>query len=197
MRMFVALVPPAAVLDDLAVFLEPRQDSADPALRWSIREQWHVTLAFLPDVADADLDDLVERLGRAAAKRSPVGMAVAGAGAFPNPARARVLWAGLRCDDEQGVEELRRLATGCRAAAQKAGTVVEGGAFRPHLTLARLGRPTEVTRWLRVLDGYAGPHFEAQEIALIASYLGEGPRGRPRYETVATFALGRTPRRVG
>jgi 2'-5' RNA ligase len=57
------------------------------------------------------------------------------------------------------------------------------------VTLARTGRPVEVTRWLRVLDGYRGPGWRAGEVALIASHLGEGPRRRPRYELVDTFPL--------
>jgi RNA 2',3'-cyclic 3'-phosphodiesterase len=59
------------------------------------------------------------------------------------------------------------------------------------VTLARIGRPVEATRWLRVLDAYRGPAWQAQEIALIESHLGEGPRKRPRYEVVETFGLGR------
>jgi 2'-5' RNA ligase len=186
MRMFVALVPPEPVLEDLATFLAPRQE-AEPDLRWTRPEQWHVTLAFLPDVADRHLDDLLARLERAARRRTAFTARLSGAGAFPNPARARVLWAGVDCGD--ALEELRRLATGARAAAAKAGTHVEGGPFHPHLTLARLGRPAEVTHLLRVLDGYRGPEWTAGRLRLVASHLGEGPGRRPRYETVEELPL--------
>ena len=186
MRMFVALVPPEQALEDLAEFLGPRQE-AEPGFRWTAPEQWHVTLAFLPQVDDRHLDDLQARLERAAGRRTAFAAAVAGAGAFPNPARAKVLFAGVDAGDH--AEELRRLATGARAAATKAGAEAGGGRFHAHLTLARLGRPVEVTRWLRVLDGYRGPAWTAGELALIESHLGEGPRKRPRYETVSTFPL--------
>ena len=92
-----------------------------------------------------------------------------------------MLWAGLDLD-EPGRTELDRLATGCRAAANRAGIAVDGQRFRPHVTVARLGRPTEVSNWVRLLDGYAGPRWPADRITLVASHLGEGPRGRPRYE---------------
>lgn len=186
--MFVALSPPPAALEDLAAFLEPRQE-AGPGLRWTAPEQWHVTLAFLADVPDRTLDDLVARLARAAVRRTPFDLAVAGGGAFPDPARARVVYAALDAHGEE--EELRRLATGARAAGQKAGAEVGGGRFHPHLTLARLGRPGEATRWIRVLEAYRGPTWTADEIVLVASHLGEGPRRRPRHETVETFRLGR------
>jgi 2'-5' RNA ligase len=187
--MFVAVVPPAEAVEDLAAFLEPRQE-ADRGLRWTAPEQWHVTVAFLPAVSDRHLDDLVERLGRAAARRTPFEARVAGAGAFPGPARAKVLYAGV-ATTEEGATELGRLATGARAAATKAGCEVDGGRFTPHVTLARTGRPIEATRWLRVLDAYGGPSWQVVELTLVASHLGEGPRRRPRYEVVEAFPLGR------
>ncbi len=183
--MFVAAVPPPEVLDDLEEFLSVRRDA--DAFRWTVPEQWHVTLAFLADVPDRSYDDLVERLERAARKRSPMRATIAGGGAFPNVGRARVVWAGVDLDDR---EELRRLAVGCRTAASRAGIEVAGERFKPHVTLARLGRPADVSNWVRLLDAYRGPAYELDEISLIASHLGEGPRKRPRYQVVETFGLG-------
>lgn len=188
MRMFVALLPPESVVEDLAEFLTPRQEAGD-GLRWTMPEQWHVTLAFYGDVAERHLDDLAERLGRAAAKRTTVDLRFSGAGAFPNPGRAKVLFAGV--DAGSRAEELRRMATGARAAGAKAGAGSEGGRFHPHVTLARTGRPIEATRWIRALDGYRGPSWSATEMSLVESHLGEGPRRRPRYEVVEAFGFGR------
>jgi 2'-5' RNA ligase len=191
MRMFVAAVPPPEVLEDLEEFLSVRREAA--AFRWTVPDQWHVTLAFLADVPDRAYDDLVERLTRAARKRHPMRATVAGGGAFPNVGRAKVLWAGVELDADglDGGEELRRLATGCRAAASKAGIEVAGERFKPHVTVARTGHPVEATAWVRVLDAYRGPSYQLDEISLIASHLGEGPRKRPRYEVTETFELGR------
>jgi 2'-5' RNA ligase len=112
---------------------------------------------------------------------------ITGGGAFPNVGRAKVLFAGV----ETEVEELRRTATGARAALAKAGAEVDGQRFRPHLTLARIGRPVEATSWVRLFEAYSGPAWQIEHIALVASYLGEGPRRRPRHEVVETFSLGR------
>jgi RNA 2',3'-cyclic 3'-phosphodiesterase len=190
MRMFVAAVPPPEVLEDLEEFLSVRREAA--AFRWTVPDQWHITLAFLADVPDRAHDDLVERLSRAARKRHPMRATIAGGGAFPNVGRAKVLWAGVELDTVgmDGGEELRRLATGCRAAASKAGIEVAGERFKPHVTLARTGHPVEATAWVRVLDAYRGPSYLLDEISLIASHLGEGPRKRPRYEVTETFTLG-------
>jgi 2'-5' RNA ligase len=188
MRMFVAVVPPPEVVEHLDAFLDVRREAA--AYRWASVEQLHVTLAFLADVPERALDDLVERLGRAAARRHAFAATVAGGGAFPNVGRARVLWAGLDLD-EGARTELSRSATGARAAANRAGVPVDGQRFRPHITVARLGHPQEVTSWVRLLDTYRSPTWTVDRTTLVASYLGEGPRGRPRYEAVQEFALSR------
>jgi 2'-5' RNA ligase len=185
MRMFVAAVPPVEALEHLEEFVSVRREAA--AFRWTVPEQWHVTLAFLAEVPDRAYDDLVERLSRAARKRHPMTATIAGGGAFPHVGRAKVLWAGVELDDPV---ELSRLATGARAAASKAGIEVAGERFKPHVTLARMGRPVEATTWVRLLDGYRGPSYDLDEISLIASHLGEGPRKRPRYEVLETFVLG-------
>ena len=184
--MFVAVQPPDEAVEHLDEFLDVRREAA--GFRWATVEQMHVTLAFLAAVPERKVEDLVERLARAAAKRTAFDTRIAGGGGFPGPADARVLWAGLELD-ELGRTELSQLATGARAAASRAGIEVDGGRFRPHVTIARLRRPTEVTRWVRLLDGYAGPPWRADRVELVESFLGQGPRGRPRYETVDTFPL--------
>src|SRR3712207_1292979 len=185
--MFSAVVPPDDVVEELEEFLAPRREAAP--FRWTATEQWHVTLAFMERVPERSLDDLLDRLTRAGRRRTPFTLALGGGGAFPGVARAKVLYAGVEAEPE-ALEELRRLATGARAAAAKAGAPVDGAAFRPHLTLARTTRPVEATRWLRVLDTYHSRPFTVEELVLVESHLGEGPRKRPRYETVATFPLG-------
>ncbi len=192
MRLFVGVVPPQEVVDHLDAFLEVRREVA--AFRWSAPEQWHVTLAFSGDAPERVLDEVYERLERAAGRRSAFDLRIAGGGAFPDPARARVLYA--RVDGVDGVEggdaheHLAHLSAGTRAALARSGAPVDGQRFRPHLTVARLGHPEEVSNWVRLLDAYAGPVWHVDEISLIASHLGEGPRGRPRYEVLETFRVG-------
>ena len=188
MRCFVAIVPPEHVIEDLDEFCVSRR-AALPDLRWTDPFQWHLTLAFLPDVADADLDDLSERLAEAASRRHLLGLRIAGGGVFPDAIRAKVLWAGVECSEEDRAE-LDRLSVGCRNAAVAAGTVVDGTGFTPHVTLARLGRPTNATGLLEVFDTYRGPVWEAGNVRLVASHLGEGRGRRPRYEALAEFVLG-------
>jgi len=187
MRLFVALMPPEEAVEDLDSFLDVRRSAA--GYRWADATQLHLTLAFLGEVEPWRLDELVERLTRAAARRTRFDLAIAGGGAFPNAGRAKVIWAGLACATEAGRVELDRLAVGARAAAVKSGIEVGGARFRPHVTVARLGLPEEVSNWVRLLDAYRGPTWSASSIALVESHLGQGPRGKPRYEVLAELPL--------
>jgi 2'-5' RNA ligase len=186
-RMFVALVPPPEALEHLDEFLDVRRD-AGADLRWVQADQVHATVAFLESVPERALDDLVEGLDLAVGRRTAFETAIGGGGAFPDVGRAKVLWAGLDLDAPSRTE-LDRLATGCRTAAARAGIEVDGARFRPHLTVARARFPHDLSRWVRLLDSYAGPRWQADEVTLVASYLGEGPRGRPRHVPIHTIPL--------
>lgn len=185
MRLFVAVVPPPEVVEHLAEFVEPRRSFPDEDLRWAAEENWHITLAFLGDVPDYKTDDLADGLERVAGRQKPIDLQLAGAGAFPGVADARVLWTGVR--DEAGA--LPQLASTTRGAANKAGVQVDGRKFTAHLTLARLGRPMDVVRWVRIFDGYEGPRWTAGGIELISSRLGQGPSRGAAYDTVGEWSL--------
>lgn len=185
MRMFVALRVPLPAREDLEEFLQPRLAAFD--LGWTPAEHWQLTLAFLADVPDRAVEPLAERLATAAARRPPIPMLLAGAGAFPDPFAAKVLYLAPEHDDAAHLE-LGRLAAACRTAATTSGIEVDGARFVPHVTLARSRRPTIATTWLRVMDTYRGPAWLAEEVELVASHATSG-RAR-RHETLATFPLG-------
>ncbi|EWT00936.1 2'-5' RNA ligase [Intrasporangium oryzae NRRL B-24470] len=185
MRLFVAVVPPDEVLDELAEHIEPRRE-AGPEIRWTDRHQWHVTLAFLGVVPERRLDDLTEALADSAARRDHLVLRLAGAGTFPNPYAARVLWAGV----EQLRGDLGKVASGIRAASNRAGATPDGTRFHPHVTLGRFHRPTEATRWIRTFDVLEGRAWTVTRLQLVESHLGEGRERRPRYETLAEIDLG-------
>jgi len=106
MRLFVGLALPSAVLDDLDARCAPFRPLRDD-LRWTSREAWHITLAFLGEVTDLSLTRLLPRLERAARRHSSFGLGLAGAGAFPSAARANVLWIGL-AGDRRALADLAR-----------------------------------------------------------------------------------------
>lgn len=185
MRLFAALTPPDHVARELDEFLGPRRD-ADPEVRWTDPQQWHVTLAFMGAAPERTLDTVIEAIAAAAATHPVPRLRLHRAGAFPDVARARVLWTGVEGD-------LDELARRVRAACSHAGAAPQGGRFHAHLTVGRLRSPVDATRWVRVLETYSGPAWDAPEISVVASHAAEVRRGRGhrrRYEVLAVAPLG-------
>src|SRR5260370_9178502 len=60
MRLFVAIAPSAAALDELDALAGPLR-AGRPDLRWTNREAWHVTLAFLGQVDESAPRRLLRR----------------------------------------------------------------------------------------------------------------------------------------
>jgi RNA 2',3'-cyclic 3'-phosphodiesterase len=182
-RLFVALTPPESALDALEDAVAPLR-TAVPELRWTGRDSWHLTLAFLGEVREELLPELAVRLERAAHRHPPQHLAIAGGGAFPSARRAQVLWAGFAADDKA----LASLADSVAAGARRAGAPPPGQhkKFRPHLTLARCRGPADVSELTRTLAGLSGTAWTASAIQLVRSHLSSGP---PQYEELGSWPL--------
>jgi 2'-5' RNA ligase len=181
-RLFVALSPPASALGELEAAVAPLR-AAQPDLRWSSPQSWHVTLAFLGEVDEAVLDRLTVRLERAASRHPGLVLSTVGAGAFPTAPRARVLWTGVHGDPGP----LRAIAASVAAGARRAGAPPpdERRRYRPHITLARSREPTDVRPLISELSGYAGAAWTADRVHLIRSHLGP----QPWYESIGDWPL--------
>jgi 2'-5' RNA ligase len=182
MRLFVAVALPAAAAGELDSAVAPLR-LAWPELRWTGRDAWHLTLAFLGEVDEELTGKLGDRLERAAARYPRLSLSLGGAGAFPTAARARVLWTGVKGD----LDGLGRLAQSVAAGARRAGVppTTEGRRYEPHLTLARCRAPADVQTLVATLAGFAGTPWTAGEIYLIRSRL----QDQPRYETLGAWPM--------
>jgi RNA 2',3'-cyclic 3'-phosphodiesterase len=184
MRLFVAIVPPSAVLDELDALVGPLR-ARQHDLRWTDREAWHVTLAFLGQVDEPTAARLLVPLEHAARRHHQVRLAFSGAGAFPAADRANVLWSGLSGD----CAALAQLAESMAAGASGVGTPPpdKGRRFQPHLTLARCRLPADVTGLVAALAGFHGQPWTADRIHLVRSRL--GAIEQPRYTSLASWPL--------
>jgi len=131
-RVFAAVVPPAEVVLALSDGLSSLEIPGKPVPP----PNWHVTLRFVGRVDDVTYDRWLGALDQV--KSRPVRIGLNGLGAFPNPPRATVLWAGV---DSPGLEDL---AVTIEEATRTAGSPAEERPFRPHLTLARIRPPEDV-----------------------------------------------------
>ncbi len=167
-RTFIALPLPAAVrsrLDALQQALAPAVEGA----RWVGPEALHLTLAFLGDVADPDLNAVCLAVAESVRKQPRFSLEVRGLGAFPDAGRPRILWAGIEGD-------LDRLASVQRAAsdaATRAGYRPADERFHPHITLARLkpgrGPATDLGPLIERHRAWRGGVFSADTVITYAS----------------------------
>ena len=99
MRLFTAVTPPAAALDALDAAVASARPTAR-GLRWVAREQWHMTLVFLGDVPDDQVDTVAGELGRVAARHPAMSLSLRGSGTFPPnrsaPGYCGRVWTGTR-----------------------------------------------------------------------------------------------------
>jgi RNA 2',3'-cyclic 3'-phosphodiesterase len=182
MRLFVAVALPGHAAGELDSAVAPLR-LAWPELRWTGRDAWHLTLAFLGEVDEKVTGELADGLAAAASRHQQLSLALGGAGAFPVADRARVLWTGIQGD----LAGLADLAGAVETGAKEAGVPPTAGGrrYEPHLTLARCRAPADVRTLVATLAGFAGTAWTAGEIHLIRSRLQE----RPRYETLGSWSL--------
>jgi RNA 2',3'-cyclic 3'-phosphodiesterase len=139
---------------------------------------WHLTLRFLgqtePDRGRALIDVL-----RSAALGERFAVTFGGAGAFPSARRAAVFWIGV----EEGEDGLRRLAAAAEAAARAVGFPPEPRRYRPHLTVARLRPPADVTAAVARV-GRTGVRMDVGEVVVFRSHMGGGPAWYEAFERV-------------
>lgn len=112
-----------------------------PALGWVDEAGVHLTLKFLGEQPDDVVTGLRATTDAVSARHRAFTMRVGQIGAFPNFRRARVVWMGV--EQEPRLELLHH---DVEVACEALGFEVEGRAFRPHLTLARVkdrARPDE------------------------------------------------------
>ena len=147
----------------------------------------HLTLRFLGDVEPDRLEGIAEAIARAAGTGHPYDLVLQGVGAFPSPARPRVVWVGATGGGPETAEIARRVAT----ELETVGFEHERERFVPHVTLFRVRSAALQRRALDLLSGAEAPPpsrtVHVTEIVLKESTL--SPRGAS-HRTLRAFPLG-------
>jgi 2'-5' RNA ligase len=184
MRLFIATNFPETVLRDLnerVVKLRPRL----PAASWVREETQHLTLAFLGEQPEANVDAVAPALTAALGAISAFQARLHGCGFFPNPRHARVGWIGL-----QPEQKFIEIAQTVREVVTEHGVTLDSVEFKPHLTLMRIRDPwppASIDLYTKTLRDYASGDFIVDAVTLYSSQL--SPKGAihtPRQ----VFALG-------
>ncbi len=183
-RCFVAAALPGPVREDLGR-LQKRLARAGVRARWVRPDRMHLTVRFLGEVEPDRFAGVLDALAAPLVVPGPLRLAPDGLGAFPSPARPRVVWAGLTGDRPA----LARAALEVEARLEPLGFPRERRPFRAHLTLGRFRAPPPrgIGAALEAVGPYRGPGFAVTEFVCYESRL--HPSG-PEYIPRGTATLG-------
>ena len=125
-RLFVALRPPPVIRDRLTDTMEGIENA-----RWQSDEQLHLTLRYLGEVDERQVDDIAGELDRI--KLAPFSLQLDGVGSFERKGVPRALWIRPATSEPLSVLQ-RKVERACTCA----GCEAETRRFTPHITVARL-----------------------------------------------------------
>ncbi len=204
MRLFVALAPPAEILEELKAVQKKLMATHTPPTpeaqagwdknagvllarrspwRASGADQLHLTLQFLGDAHTVHAkEEIRKKLEEVGARHGEITIKPAQLGAFPNVLHASVLWAGV-----EG-EGLAPLAKDIENTLRELG-IARDKAFTPHITLCRSKIPQDAGAMLKLYEGHvwSAKKWKAEEFVLFESHPVLGGR---EHVMVAKYKLG-------
>lgn len=161
-RLFVGLELPDPVLEQL---LAMREEIA--GARWQTANQLHLTLAFIGNVDDGIANSV--RAGLQYLEAEPFELQLRGVGRFGSRERPNNLWVGASPESP-----LVAIHGQIQSILKAAGLDPDERPFKPHVTLARIGRnagPTDP--FLARFSDVRSPPFRVSRISLFRSTLSQ------------------------
>jgi len=114
-----------------------RLSAAAQNVKWVRKENIHLTLKFLGEAPEEEVENIKNVISGIAGKTAPYSISLGRLGAFPGPSRPRVIWVGLG----KGVEETVRAAGLVEDGLEPLGFPREARPFSGHLTIGRFRVP--------------------------------------------------------
>ncbi len=189
MRTFIAIELPQEIKDFLS-HLQQELKSCGADVKWVQPENIHLTLKFLGDVGDEELNKIIEIIEEVAKEKSKFQIRVSSLGAFPKIDSPRVIWIGV----DEGDKETKEIAELLEEKIAKLGIPKEDRPFSSHITIGRTKSNLNLHKLAQELKnkselGGGKIGFEAVKITLFKSTL--TPKG-PVYEALKETTLNNT-----
>lgn len=169
-RIFVAVDISDEARRKVAAYVETlRNEFRNARVGWDKPEKLHLTLKFLGDASENQLETLNKIVGEIAGKISKFSLQIAETGIFPTQRNPRVLW----IDIIDTAETLAKINNLLEAECEKIGFEKEKRKFVPHLTIGRVCEPNRASGLAKKhLENIFEPvEFEISEIVIYESKL--------------------------
>ncbi len=182
LRLFIAISPPEDVKDRIEKAQQQlRGATPKNIVRWTKREQFHLTLKFLGNVVETRVNELIEALRAACRSAETLHLRAEKTGFFPGARVPRVLWVGVH-DEKDALPRVQKMVEASVkdfAADSGAPVSAKEKAFTGHITLGRIQhiRRSESETLSKAVNSITDPFFgewTASHIELIRSELSSG-----------------------
>lgn len=188
MRIFFSIDLPKIAENEIVLQTQTLQQKLrNKYIRWTPKENIHLTLAFLGERNKYEIDSLIERLSVVEWSISKIPLVIMGYSIFPTVNRARGIW---RMIDKNVA--LNQVYQSVNNFLIEFGFFQQIKPFNPHLTIARFGRKISKNRvksiWSKINDNIQ-PQIvttEISEINLMGSKL--KPDGA-EHQIIASFPV--------
>ena len=158
-----------------------------PNARWVTPEMFHVTLAFLGEIPDLDLNPVCLAVAEGCKNFARFTVNLKSLGAFPDPDSPRVVWVGVT---GPGLDTMNQLRDAIVESLSDAGYPPEDDRFTPHLTLgyvkSKKGQEIDVNPLIAHYQMWSAGNFSVTGITTFASTI--TPEG-PAYMRMASVTL--------
>lgn len=182
LRIFAA-IPVAPALQEKLYACMDKPRSLRWFQKWVHPADYHITVKFIGEVGQHQLQAIDESLQQAVTAHVPLQLTATEIGVFGTPKSPSILWAGLTGE----MESLRRLQQEVESRLAKLGYPPEARKYSPHVTLAR--KATEAytkgqADTLR-LPSDTDWSWDVDELVLYQTRLGR----MPMYEAIGRYSL--------
>jgi 2'-5' RNA ligase len=184
-RAFVA-IEAGPVIREACNRLSKKLAKSGADVNWADPDGQHLTLKFLGDIDLNDVAEIYMALERHVGQHEPFEIEIAGAGAFPDLARPRTIWAGVR----EGLEPLQQLFDDVEECLRGLGFRKEARKFVPHVTLGRLrDSDTGLAELSELIAAQSDAVLGVMEVEELILYSSQLERTGPVYEPMARVEL--------
>ena len=179
MRLFTAIDLPPDIVDQLQQLIAKLRPLAP--ISWSKIENLHITTKFIGQWPEDRLPELTGALAELP-KRVRIPIRVQGLGFYPSKRSPNVFWAGV-----EAPPGLTALANDTDTATAALGIEPESRAYSPHLTLARIKKPTDLKSFHHQIELTGNPAFGSFQADRFYLYLSKPGPGGSVYTKLSEF----------
>lgn len=187
-RIFIALPVPTEVKDELCHAQAELQAGLEgDEMRWTRSEHMHLTLKFLGNIDDRQVEDVIALTTSTCAALAPIQLHAEGFGFFPENRLPRVIWVPVHDNGQQ----LTKLAGNVAGAVERFAIDDNEREFTAHLTIGRIRdmRASEVRFLVDTARGFGDWAFGKWMAGTVEVILSEMSTNGLQYTTLAEIPL--------